>query len=601
MNKAYMILKYPRSKMAKVVLINLKDFSHNEIEIELTNKLLPIATPLISSLRGLVKDNNYIVISKGILGGRNGVGLSDAVISTISPQSGGIIESKIQGKLANSIYSLGIDAIVLINKAKSLTGVEIFNRGFLDFSFPSARKMKGFSVWHTIDSVISDESLSTLAIGKSGEKQLMSASVVCDYGFATSQGGIGAVFGRMNIKYVSLLGIRNINVESVIKNITESYSKAIQNNPLTKSEYDAPGFGLWANKSLTGYMAGNNFGVNLPSVVEKFNPESFLPHLKDLGNASCPGCPQQCLKSYLVSNGPVDGGRQHQLSISALLSQYGEGKTEDLIEFNAYCHEIGVEHLYVVALLIQQKIKSKKSIKKRVNKVSRKKLITDFNQIKGMAMPPWDPRGNQGLYLAMALNPSGPRYDVIEHDIDFDPNWVWRRHVEYGEEYGIPKGGIALGTLEKDREQSITELWLLWSALDALGVCIYAAPPTRELRSQDILEMVRSQIAKSITKEDLYDLGLMRLAIQRDLNHQLGLGPDKDVLPINFFENPINAPGELLHGAVIDRSKFNRMRSAIISRLGWMETGGVERSSLIWQRCEKEIEAVTIRIKQLCE
>jgi hypothetical protein len=43
------------------------------------------------------------------------------------------------------------------------------------------------------------------------------------------------------------------------------------------------------------------------------------------------------------------------------------------------------------------------------------------------------------------------------------------------------------------------------------------------------------------------------------------------------------------------------MRSAIISRLGWMETGGVERSSLIWQRCEKEIEAVTIRIKQLCE
>jgi aldehyde:ferredoxin oxidoreductase len=448
--------------------------------------------------------------------------------------------------------------------------------------------------------VVSDELLTTLAIGKSGEKQLMSASVVCDYGFATSQGGIGAVFGRMNIKYVSLLGVRNTKVDSVIQNITESYSKAIQSNPLTKSEYDAPGFGIWANKSLTGYMAGNNFGVNLPNVIKKFNPKSFLPHLKDNGYASCPGCPQQCLKSYLVSDGPIDGGRQHQLSITALLSQYGEGKTEELIEFNSYCHEIGVEHLYIAALLSQQEIRSNKSIKKRVNKVTRKKLITDFNQIKGMAMPPWDPRGNQGLYLAMALNPSGPRYDVIEHDIDFDPKWVWSRHVEYGEEYGIPKGGIALGTLEKDREQSIAELWLLWSALDALGVCIYAAPPTRELKSQDILEMVKSQINMSITKEDLNDLGLMRLAIQRDLNHQLGLGPDQDVLPTIFFENPIDAPGELLNNAVIDRSKFNRMKTAIISRLGWVETGGVERSSPIWQRCEKEIETVTSKIQQLC-
>jgi len=32
--------------MAKVILIDLSDFSHNEIEINLENPLLPIATPL---------------------------------------------------------------------------------------------------------------------------------------------------------------------------------------------------------------------------------------------------------------------------------------------------------------------------------------------------------------------------------------------------------------------------------------------------------------------------------------------------------------------------------------------------------------------------
>ena len=106
--------------MAKVVLINLRDFSHNEIDVNLENSLIPIATPLLAALVGKIKNNNFVIISKGILGGKAGVGLSDALISTVSPQSGGLIESKIQGKLANAIESLGIDAIVLINKAKKL-------------------------------------------------------------------------------------------------------------------------------------------------------------------------------------------------------------------------------------------------------------------------------------------------------------------------------------------------------------------------------------------------------------------------------------------------------------------------------------------------
>ena len=56
-----MILKYLRSVMAKVVLINLRDFSHNEIEISLENNLLPVATPLLTALVGRIKNNDFIV------------------------------------------------------------------------------------------------------------------------------------------------------------------------------------------------------------------------------------------------------------------------------------------------------------------------------------------------------------------------------------------------------------------------------------------------------------------------------------------------------------------------------------------------------------
>jgi aldehyde:ferredoxin oxidoreductase len=582
--------------MAKIILIDLSDFSHNEIEINLENPLLPIATPLLAALTGQVSGDNFVVISKGVLGGKNGVGLSDAIISAISPQSGGLIESKIQGRLANALASIGVDAIALTNKAKSLTGIELTDRGFLEFDFPRAKELKGFSVWKTLNEIKKENTLTSLAISKFGEKQALGASVVSDYGFATSQGGVGAVFGRMNIKYLTIAGVAQQSVTPGVKQVTDKYIAGLDSNPLTKSEHDAPGFGIWANKSLVGYMAGKNFGRDLPKVVENFEPKSFLPYLKDDGASCCPGCPQQCLKSYLVNDGPIDGGRQHQLSITALLSQYGENDVEKLIEFNSYCHEVGVEHIYMAALLIQEKIKSKKSIAKMVNKVAKKKLKSGFNQIKGMAIPPWDGRGNQGLFLAMALNPSGPRYDVIEHDIDFDPDWVWSRHVEFGAEYGIPKGGLPLGTLDKRREESIVDLWLLWSALDSLGICIYAAPPTRELQSADILALVKAVTGAEISMDELFELGLVRLLIQRDMNHRLGVNPKSDDLPDLFFDKPIKSSGAKLDGAVINRAEFIEMKSAVIKRLQWSESGGVDQASKIWQECERSIVAVRSRI-----
>jgi len=283
--------------MAKVVLIDLSDFSHNEIEINLDNPLLPIATPLLAALTGQVSGDNFVVISKGVLGGKNGVGLSDAIISAISPQSGGLIESKIQGRLANALDSIGVDAIALTNKAKSLTGIELTDRGFLEFNFPRAKELKGFSVWKTLNKIKKENTLTSLAISKFGEKQALGASVVSDYGFATSQGGVGAVFGRMNIKYLTIAGVAQQSVTPGVKQVTDKYIAGLDSNPLTKSEHDAPGFGIWANKSLVGYMAGKNFGRDLPKVVENFEPKSFLPYLKDDGANSCPGCPQQCLKS----------------------------------------------------------------------------------------------------------------------------------------------------------------------------------------------------------------------------------------------------------------------------------------------------------------
>lgn len=163
-------------------------------------------------------------------------------------------------------------------------------------------------------------------------------------------------------------------------------------------------------------------------------------------------------------------------------------------------------------------------------------------------------------------------------------------------EYGVPKGGLPLGTLNKKREKSIGDLWLLWSALDALGICIYAAPPTRELRSQDILALVKTITHQEINMEELFHLRLMRLVIQREMNQRLAVSAESDTLPDIFFNKPINSSGARLDGVVVNRKEFLQMRSAIIDRLMWTEDGGVDESSPLWKSCSDEIENIRSKI-----
>lgn len=94
----------------------------------------------------------------------------------------------------------------------------------------------------------------------------------------------------------------------------------------------------------------------------------------------------------------------------------------------------------------------------------------------------------------------------------------------------------------------------------------------------------------------MFELGLARLAIQRDINNRLGVDPKSDTLPDIFFEQPIKSPGARLNGAVIDRNEFLFMRSAIIKRLQWKEDGGVDKTASIWGECEDAIQTVASRI-----
>jgi aldehyde:ferredoxin oxidoreductase len=181
---------------------------------------------------------------------------------------------------------------------------------------------------------------------------------------------------------------------------------------------------------------------------------------------------------------------------------------------------------------------------------------------KGIEMCGFDPRGNQGLALAYAVHPLGPRYDAVEHDIDFDPVW--------GNDLFIAGAGcerLPMAELSDAKVGLVANLMALWSGYDAIGLCLFAAPPTRNLNEESAALLVSAVTGQEVTPARIREWGRRRLRLMRRNNLREGLTSADDVLPDRFFTLPVDS-GRLA-GAVLHRAEFEAATVRLRDLLGW--------------------------------
>jgi aldehyde:ferredoxin oxidoreductase len=179
---------------------------------------------------------------------------------------------------------------------------------------------------------------------------------------------------------------------------------------------------------------------------------------------------------------------------------------------------------------------------------------------KGVELPPFDPRVQPNLGLGYVVAPIGPRYDIVEHDLDF--------LADGGLAYSFDEArrlGVAVPRAPGELDPSGTaRLMRLWSGLDALGVCLFAATPTRPLTLAQVEELV---LAVTGDQPDVPALGGLRLRLQREVNRRLGITLNQDTLPDRFFTEPVSAGRHA--GAVLDRDAFGRGVADLHHELGF--------------------------------
>ena len=110
--------------------------------------------------------------------------------------------------------------------------------------------------------------------------------------------------------------------------------------------------------------------------------------------------------------------------------------------------------------------------------------------VKGLEMVPFEPRSQGNLATGFAVASIGPRYDICEHDWDYDVEVGWPHAMELSRTLGIYER-IPMEHLGIDKVRNYKALNTLWSAADALSFCVFAVAPTRVLTMAQMADLAR--------------------------------------------------------------------------------------------------------------
>jgi aldehyde:ferredoxin oxidoreductase len=109
--------------------------------------------------------------------------------------------------------------------------------------------------------------------------------------------------------------------------------------------------------------------------------------------------------------------------------------------------------------------------------------------VKGLEMVPFEPRSQTNLGLGYAVAAVGPRYEICEHDWDFDTRVGWPHTLDSSRTIGITER-IGMGYLGPEKVRNFKALNNLWSAADALDFSLFAIAPTRVFTLHEMAELL---------------------------------------------------------------------------------------------------------------
>lgn len=558
-----------------------------------------------------------LIFAGSLAAGHPYPGLARFSVAGKSPLTGGIGEARCEGTFARALKASGFVAIVLTGRAAE-PWVVVVEDG-------AARIEPAGALWG-LGTRAADGALvaahgadaGRAVIGPAGEARVRYAAILADRHHMAARMGLGAVMGAKGVKALVLKGgaLPDAAAPEACAATIPRYRARIAGNDLTRWQFEPPGFAAWVH--LLGEEASlctRNFRDSVFEHAQGYGPDRFLPRHR--GTASCPGCPNDCIKLYAApgaDGAPADWGI-HQEVTGALGPNLGLADVGDVLDLNALCMDLGLDPVslgFTLSFAMEcaaegiatfapggrpLRFGDTEAVRTALPAIAARAGDGDILaegaaraaartgrgaarfalHVKGLEMVPFEPRTQTNLTLGFAVAPVGPRYDICEHDWDFDPSVGWSHTLERSRTLGI-LDRVPMQALSLDKVRNFRVLNTLWSAADAFGLYIFAVAPTRILALEEMARLVSDVTGLDVSSFELMRAGERRNALMQLYNRREGIGPEADTLPDRFFDDPI--PQGRWTGTRLDRAAFARSVAAWYRMSGY-DARGVPTEELL--------------------
>lgn len=551
-----------------------------------------------------------VALVTSTVAGLGAVGTARVAAVGVSPLSGAVAETRAEGPYAAGMRAAGITGISLTGTADepSYVVVEAGRATVL-----TAAELWGMETGQATEALLArhGRDAAVAVIGPAGEAGARYANVVTCGSFPLPRLGFGAVLGARRIKAVVCVPSGSAPWPHDVlaaQALFTAYRREMPDHPLAGWQLAAPGFGAWPGASTEpGAAAVRNFAdtATAPASWPGLHPDRYAELLTWSGGG-CPGCPNDCVKGYA-------GAGLHQEAVAMLGPNLGIGDLGVILAANARCQQLGLDPVSLggtlacvfeaaqraapppsateppartgcgvdgeraglpswlaaelpvgagfgvgelLVELVERAARPGHPLGAGAARLAARLGVPELAMTsRNVELPPFDPRVQPGLGLMYAAAPIGPRYDAVEHDLDFDPVYGLPHCYDEAERIGLSVPAPA-STLDVARTLRLADLW---SGLDALLICPFASTPTRPLTLDRVCELVRATSGRPIAPEQLFALGRDRLRAQQEINDRLGV--PAATLPARFFDEPVATGAH--RGAALHRPEF----TAAVQRL----------------------------------
>ena len=563
--------------------------------------------------------DNLLIFANSVVAGHPGAGLVRYIVSAKSPLTGGVGETRSEGRWAVSLKKSGFDALIITGAAAKSTGL-LIDEGKI--SFFDAADICGATVGEATDRLEdrfgSDVDVAT--IGPAGEHLVRFANIVSNRTHQAQRMGMGAVMGSKHLKAIVLRGgtLPSIADNVRYERVNATFRQDIKTNILSQWQKNLPGFAVWVHDhGIDAALDVENFRAASFDQVDAYAKENWLPYYT--GVSECPGCPNDCLKMFHNGDDDLDprAAAMHQEITGAMGPNIGTGDIKHLMRYNNLVHQLGMDPVSLGFTLsfameafdegildssdtdgLELRFGRPEETLEMIRRIAYREGFGDIlaegtkrasecigqeserlaMHVKGLEMVPFEPRSQTNLAFGYAVAPIGPRYDICEHDWDFDTEVGWEHTLTYSRTLGI-LDRLPMEHLGPEKVRNFKALHTIWSGVDALGFCIFAVAPTRALSMPLMTEMISAVTGWETSSYEIMRWGERRLHLMRVYNIREGMKPEDDRLPDRFFDEPIRSGAKA--GIHLDREKFREYLNLYYEMMGW-DAQGVPRPATLY-------------------